>query len=99
MIAEPLGVELRIQLTKVFVIVVAEEAANPSFRGQSFSFVVGIDLRREAPGSNEHAEGGFEGLKIKAFAWLKLDRSYPEISKDRDGSSKDAISSPAARDP
>ena len=60
MIAEPLGVELRIQLTKVFVIVVAEEAANPSFGGQRFSFVVGIDLRREALGSKEHVATGFE---------------------------------------
>ena len=83
----------------MFVVVIAEEVGDPRFGGQNFASVVGEDLRREAPGSNEHAEGGFEGLKIKAFAWLKFDRSHPEISKDRDGSSRDAISSPAARDP
>ena len=66
-IAEPLDVELRVQLAKVFVIVVAEKAAHPSFGGQRFSFVFGIDLRRQAFGSKEHVATGFELLKIKAF--------------------------------
>ena len=85
MIAEPLGVELRIQLTKVFLIVVAEEAANPNIGGQKVSPVVRINFRREPSSRNEFAEGGLEGLKFKSFAKLKVDCPYPEVSEDGDG--------------
>ena len=83
----------------MFVIVVAEEVGDPCFGGQTPTFAFREHLRREALGSNEQAEGRFEGVNIKAFARLKLDRSYPETSKNRDGSPDHAISSPAARDP
>ena len=50
-------------------------------------------------GRNEHAGSRFGGLEIEAFARLKLDSSYPEIRKSRDGSPDHAISLPAVRDP
>ena len=75
-IAAPLGVELRVQLAKWLVTIVAEEAAHPSFGSQRFSFVVGIDLRRQASGSEENVTAGLECPKFKAFAWLNFDWSY-----------------------
>ena len=83
----------------MFAVVVAEEVRDPSFRGQNLASVFGKNLRGEAPGRNEHAGGRFGGLKIEAFAWLKLDSSYPEIRKSRNGSPDHAMSLPAVRDP
>jgi len=98
-IAEPLGVELRVQLAKVFITIVAEEAAHPSFGSQRFSFVVGIDLRRQASGSEEHVTAGLECPKFKAFAWLNSDCSYLEVSEEGDGSRDQVTWSAGVREP